>query len=156
MPDILRVGLVAGIAGTAVEACTARLGRRVIGTDSLVYDPARLAARLTRHLVGRTLTDRQAAVMGIAMRWSYGPSWGIAAAAVSRSPRRGDIIVIRRGIVLGGAITAVELVMLPAMRATPPVAEWGRRQVVWDAVGALAYGVTVATSLALMRRVKRA
>lgn len=86
VPDILRVGLVAGIAGTAVEACTARLGRRVIGSDSLVYDPARLAARLTRHLAGHTLTDRQAAVMGTAMRWSYGPSWGIAAAAVTRSP----------------------------------------------------------------------
>ncbi|MBJ7609389.1 MAG: hypothetical protein JF887_08160 [Candidatus Dormibacteraeota bacterium] len=70
--------------------------------------------------------------MGIAMRWTYGPSWGIAAAAVSRSPRRGH--VIRRGLVLGGVITALELFMLPAVRATPPLAEWGRGQIVWDAV----------------------
>lgn len=149
MPDVLRVGLIAGLAGTAAEAGTARLGRRLIGTDALVYDPARLAARLTRHLVGHTLTDRQAAVMGIAMRWSYGPSWGIVAAAVSRSPRRGH--VIRRGLALGGVITAFELVMLPAVRATPPLAEWGRGEIVWDAVDASAYGVTVAIGLALRR-----
>ncbi len=154
VPDILRVGLIAGLAGTAVEACTAQLGRRVIGTDSLVYDPARMAARLTRQLVGLTLTDRQAGVIGAAMRWTYGPSWAIAAAAVSPSTTRGD--VIRRGLVLGGLMTLVELIMLPAVRATPPLAKWGRGQIVWDAVDASSYGVTVALGLTLLRRVSRA
>ncbi len=57
---------------------------------------------------------------------------------------------------LGGAITAVELIMLPAVRATPPLAEWGVREIIWDAVDASAYGVTVAIGLALLRRVNPA
>ncbi|HZL19160.1 MAG TPA: hypothetical protein VFG23_15595 [Polyangia bacterium] len=116
--SIFALGLVAGLAGTAVLSIFESLERRLLGREP-VYAPARLVARLAAR-AGIAIGASRARRLGRAMRWVYGPSLGIASAWLSSpsGPRPGR--VLRRA----AAILGFELVALPLVGAVPPLAAW--------------------------------
>lgn len=146
----LRNGLIAGLVGTAAEVAASRLGRRLNGGRTPVYAPPRMAGRLARRYLGWTPSSRQCSILGTAMRWSYGPSWGAVASLVSQRLARPGVLA--GGAMLGATISGFEFVALPVTGATPPLREWGVLPVLLDAFGAGAYGLTTAAVLAALHR----
>ena len=135
-------GAVAGIVGTAVLHL---LGSK---TDrDTVYAPKRLALRLASRYAKQRLSSRQARRAGTALRWLYGPSWGVALGQTQ--DRLGEPYVVA-GVQLALAIWAFELIALPLTGATPSLRDWGPRQILGDAVQALLFGVATASAYALL------
>lgn len=136
--SVIRAAALAGVAGTGVEALATFLQRRTVGASPL--EPAALAERLLSE-VGVHLSEGQARAAGTAMRWTYGPSWGVPAAVAARR-----LAWPLSGLLVGAALFGFELLMLPASGAAPPVRRWGGRFVALDAANSLLYGL-VATRL---------
>jgi hypothetical protein len=140
----LRLALLSGIAGTLCEAGLSRLERRSIGRPP--YDTTLMAERLAAR-AGIRLDGDAARTAGAAMRWSYGPAWGL---PVMLATRRGPWPLA--GLLVGTCIFTFELLSLPRTGATPPVGRWGARFVAADLVNALMYGWVAAMAASLLRR----
>ncbi|MGI8847003.1 MAG: hypothetical protein ACR2GX_01865 [Candidatus Dormibacteria bacterium] len=134
--------LIAGFVGTTVEALVARLTSGGSPGVVPVVAPSQMAKALTRRYFDKSLTDGQASVVGMAMRWTYGPSWGVVATLIMDLKPR--MSVMRGGAILGATIWAFELAALPATGATPPLSKWGARAILGDGAQACAFGFTVA------------
>jgi hypothetical protein len=146
---LLLSGAVAGAAGTAVEALLSAVQMKERG-DPAVYDPGQLAGRLARRHLGVRLGRHRQRQLGRLMRWTYGPTWGVAL-ALARRGRWGRAWPLW-GLGLGAAVFGFEVVALPGTGATPPLSSWGPEEVRLDAVNTLAFGLAVALVLRLARR----
>jgi hypothetical protein len=136
--------LASGAAGTLCEMGLTRLEQRSLGRPP--YDTAEMADRLARR-AGVELGGEAARAAGMAMRWSYGPAWGVPVTAAVR--RLGWP---RAGMAVGLSLFLFELVALPRTGATPPVRGWGGRFVAADLANALAYGEVAAMAASLLGR----
>lgn len=159
MPWLAR-GVLAGAAGTAAMAAwyhAERFVRRdsVTGVDALTdgsaaaglwgetgldYDdtvvPGRIVASIL-HL--HTVTDRQAGVLTLALRWSYGSAFGIAHVWL-----RHRLPEPAASLAFGGLLMTMTFTAFPVLGHTPPPWRW-RPDVVASAVGSHgAYVVTAA------------
>lgn len=112
--DIVR-GALAGIAGAVALAVSDALERALLGREP-VYVPARVAARLSARVPG-------APRRGLALRFPYAALLG-AGYGATRGLLPGSSA--RAGARLGVAVWALELLLLPATGATPPVRAWPR------------------------------
>jgi hypothetical protein len=142
-------GLLAGVAGTAAETLVTRLERRLRHGRRPVYAPDTMADRLSTRFPGRPLSVTQGRSCGTVMHWSYGPAWGVAFAIGAERLQR-QLSILRSGALLGTVIWSFELVALPATGATPPLRQWGMRQVLMDGAGAVAFGLCTSIVLALL------
>lgn len=102
----------------------------------------RIAAR-----VGYLVADKSASLIGTVLRAGYGPTWGIAWAVVhhERAPRH-----LLDAVALASVIWAFELVVLPRVRATPPLRMWPRADIASDLVNCLTFAGTYTCVIALM------
>lgn len=138
-------GLGAGMVGTGVEALLSGAQTRVRGRRA-VYDPAQLARRLARRYLGVRLRPGAARRAGEVMRWSYGPSWGVLLAAAMGTRRRSRSWPLW-GVGLGAAVLAFEVVMLPAVGATPPLSSWRGDELKLEVLNTIAFGTAAAAFL---------
>jgi hypothetical protein len=138
------LALLAGSAGTLCEAGLSRIERRSLGPSP--YDTVLMAERLGARL-GVRLQPSAARAVGAAMRWTYGPAWGLPVSAATRRARWPIA-----GLGVGIALFLFELAVLPGTGATPPAARWGGRFVAADLVNTLMYGEVAALADSLLRR----
>ena len=126
LAEVAGRGLLAGATGTlALTATETLVDRRVLGRAP-VYAASRIAERLARRF-GLRLGARRAKAAGLALRWTYGPMLGLAFATVEpRWSRHRGLLV--RAAELGAALFTFELIGMPAVGATPPLADWPRRE----------------------------
>jgi hypothetical protein len=122
--DVRRVlgGAVAGAAGTVVLTLVESIEIRALGAAP-VYTSTRVAARLAAR-IGVTLNDDDSRRAGRLLRWTYGPALGMV-----RSWLAGRSAALASWISFAVAIYAFELVVLPAVGATPPLRRWPRAQI---------------------------
>lgn len=148
-------GVGSGVVGTGVEALLTGVESRLRRRQA-VYDPSNLARRLARRYLGIRLSRDSARRAGDLMRWSYGPSWGVPLAAVMGTRERARAWPLW-GLGLGAAVLGFELVMLPAVGATPPVSSWRRDELKLEVLNTMAFGTAAAFSFwAVSPRVVRA
>ncbi|MDR0358034.1 MAG: hypothetical protein LBJ87_01015 [bacterium] len=130
-----------------VEVIANRIAERLQGHPS-IFDPGLMADRLSRTWGDRQLPPGSRPWIGSVMRWTYGPSWGMLLSLLVGE--RGQASWPLWGLGLGSAILGLELVTLPLSGATPPLREWGIRQVAEDAANAAAYGFVAAAVCRLL------
>ncbi len=147
----VRRGLVAGTAGTAAEMVATTVEDRLRGGPA-VFDPGVMAGRLAHSWLHRRFSAEQKRLLGTAMRWAYGPGWGVLFGVGRPALRRRapDLAWPLLGLALGGAVFGFELMALPLSRATPALNAWGRRQVLQDALNTAVYGLVVALAYHLL------
>jgi hypothetical protein len=139
----LRRSLLSGVGGTLCEAAMTSLERRVWGRPP--YDTAAMASRLAGRL-GVHLGGDAARGVGVAMRWSYGPAWGVPVELACRRVRWP-----LAGAAVGAGLFIFELVMLPRSGATPPLEQWGGRFVAADLLNALLFAEVAAAGSSALR-----
>lgn len=140
---VLGSGLAAGAAGVCVEAVWS-VGVERVRRRTPVYDPALMARRMLRRHLDVDVDRGTARTVGMLMRATYGPSWGVALAMLTRG--RGHVVV--NTVALAAAIWCFELVGLPRTGATPPLREWPRGEALLDTTNAFAYSAVTCAVLA--------
>jgi hypothetical protein len=133
-------GLLAGLAGTVAmtiaSTIEAKLRRRPPSTVP--------AAAATRTLGIQPRDARAKARLSNLVHFAYGTGWGLARAAIGR---------LLRAACVGGRVAApalhlaavwgTELLMLPALRLTPPVRKWGAKEIAIDGFHHVVYVAAV-------------
>lgn len=145
MRSRLRRAAVAGSLATVAEGLMMKLIPKLEHGREPVYLPQSMVRRMASRL-GYTIDERTARRIGNAMRAGYGPAWGVGWALV----RHGRIASpLRNACVLGPVIWAFELMVLPRVRATPPVRTWPRADVGWDLANCLVFAATYSGVIAV-------
>ncbi len=119
-------GLVAGLAGTALMTLSSTLEMKGRGR------PASMTPAAAVEKVFDIEADNDAARERLSdlAHWAYGTSWGVARGVLDTVGIRGTTAsAIHFALVWGAA-----LVMLPALKVTPPVNEWGGEEIAYDAL----------------------
>ncbi len=111
-----------------------------------VFLPRAMVRRLAGEL-GYVVDDRVARLIGNVMRAGYGPAWGIGWALLRRrrTPRP-----LQDACLLAAIMWIFELVMLPSVRATPPVRRWPSGDVAWDLANCVIFAAADVCVTALM------
>jgi hypothetical protein len=117
----LSTGWVAGVVGTAALTCFEQIERAL-----LAGTPPYAAVAVARGLLRRARDEPAAAagahIVGLALRWLYGPALGAVYGAWRGN--RASRSVVRSGLFLGGAVYSFELLAMPASGATKPIRRW--------------------------------
>lgn len=140
-------GVLAGLAGTAAMSLAYRSERRRRqATSPLDYDDSLVPGEIVGRILGlETVTDRDAAALGTALRWGYGSLFGVWHAVLRR--RYGEP---RASLLFGATLMGATLSLFPALGRTPPPWRWPP-EVLATSVGTHAvYVATVATVDALL------
>ncbi len=140
-------GVLAGLAGTAAMSLAYRSERRRRhATSPLDYDDSLVPGEIVGRILGlESVTERDAAVLGTALRWGYGSLFGVWHAALRR--RYAEPWA---SLLFGATLMAATLSLFPALGRTPPPWRWSRA-VLATSVGTHAvYVATVATVDALL------
>ena len=132
----LRHAAIAGVVATVVEGASLRL--MVRGGHKPVFLPEKMVQRMAGS-VGYTVGYKSAQVTGNLLRAVYGPTWGIAWAALRRERASRHL---SDALVLGSLIWAFEVSVLPCVRATPPLRRWPRADIVLDLANCLVFAAT--------------
>jgi hypothetical protein len=148
MRATLSQALLAGAAGTVALRAFVALRNRVLGRAP-PYAARHIAARLSRSVLHRELSPRQARRWGDVMRAVYGPMLGVAWSYV-RGNASGTLVP--SGLLLGVGVLGFELATFPVLRATESMSTWSAAEHAWLVAQTAVYGlVTEATLSALVR-----
>lgn len=131
----LASGLVGGAVGTLAVMGSELIEVAILGRRPL-YAPSLIVQRLLSRR-GAEPSAHTAARLGAGLRWAYGPTLGLVFDGLYPGTRS----VWRRGLVTGGSVLLFELIAMPLVGATPPVALWPRSDVLLLGLHTLAYGV---------------
>ena len=137
-------GIFAGVAGTAAMTVSSTIEMKLRGRP-----PSSTPARAAAKILGIQPVDETAeARFSNLVHWGYGTAWGgarglLAAAGLSEPAAT----AAHFGIVLGS-----EQVMLPALGVTPPVTEWGTKEVAIDALHHLVYAAATGMAYSMLER----
>jgi hypothetical protein len=142
---VRRAAVAASMATVAENALVTLIMHRRHGREP-VFLPRAMVRRMAGEL-GYVVDDRAARLIGNVMRAGYGPAWGIGWALLRgrRAPRP-----VHDACLLAAVMWMFELVMLPAVRATPPVRLWPRGDVAWDLANCAIFAATDMCVTALM------
>jgi hypothetical protein len=137
-------GIFAGVAGTAAMTISSTIEMKARGRPAS-STPALAAAKV----LGVEPVDEEAKErFSNLVHWGYGTAWGgvwglLAAAGLSGPAATAAHL---------GAVWGSEQVMLPALGVTPPLTEWGAKEVAIDAVHHLVYAGATGVAYALLDR----
>ncbi len=137
-------GVFAGVAGTAAMTVSSTLEMKLRGRAAS-STPARAAAKV---LGVEPVDEESEARFSNIVHWGYGTAWGgvrglLSAAGLSEPAAT----VAHLGVVWGS-----EQVMLPALGVTPPLTEWGAKEVAIDALHHLVYAGATGAAYSLLDR----
>jgi hypothetical protein len=139
---VLARGMVAGLAGTAAMTVSSTWEARLRGRQPSTA-PARAAEKVLRI---HGLSEKAHQRFSTFVHWSYGTGWGVARSALGAAGLPPAVAApIHFSAMWGGA-----LVMLPALKVTPPVTRWGRAEVGIDVFHHLVYEISTGLTYELL------
>ncbi len=137
-------GIFAGVAGTAAMTISSTIEMKVRGRPAS-STPALAAAKV----LGIEPVDEEAKErFSNLVHWGYGTAWGGARGLLAAAGLSGPAATA----VHLGAVWGSEQVMLPALGVTPPLTEWGVKEVVIDALHHLVYAGATGVAYSLLDR----
>ena len=137
-------GIFAGVAGTAAMTISSTIEMKARGRPAS-STPALAAAKV----LGVEPVDEEAKErFSNLVHWGYGTAWGGARGLLAAAGLSGPAATA----VHLGAVWGSEQVMLPALGVTPPLTEWGVKEVAIDALHHLVYAGATGVAYALLER----
>lgn len=124
--DALGKGLLAGVAGTAAITASQMIEMSINGRKQS-QAPEKAAEKVfdvePKDEKAKERVNQQ-------MHWAYGVTWGIPRALLNLLGVKGPMATV----IHFGAIWGTAMVMLPSMKLSKPVTEWGPKQIATDAL----------------------
>ena len=137
-------GIFAGVGGTAAMTISSTIEMKARGRPAS-STPALAAAKV----LGVEPVDEEAkARFSNLVHWGYGSAWGGARGLLAAAGLSGPAATA----VHLGAVWGSEQVMLPALGVTPPLTEWGVKEVAIDALHHLVYAGATGVAYSLLER----
>ena len=137
-------GIFAGVAGTAAMTISSTIEMKARGRPAS-STPALAAAKV----LGVEPVDEEAKErFSNLVHWGYGIAWGGARGLLAAAGLSGPAATA----VHLGAVWGSEQVMLPALGVTPPLTEWGVKEVAIDALHHLVYAGATGVAYSLLER----
>ncbi len=137
-------GVFAGVVGTAAMTVSSTLEMKLRGRAAS-STPARAAAKV---LGVEPVDEESEARFSNIVHWGYGTAWGGARGLLSAAGLSGPAATAAHL----GAVWGSEQVMLPALGVTPPLTEWGAKEVAIDALHHLVYAGATGVAYSLLDR----
>ena len=137
-------GLIAGMIGTAAMTASSTLEARIRKRPASTTPAKAAEEMLDIEPKSKAAEER----LSNAVHWGYGTGWGLNRSAL-------DLIGIRGPLASAlhfAAVWGVGLVMLPALRLTPPPQEWGREELAIDGWHHLVYAMAAGAAYDLSSR----
>ena len=137
-------GIFAGLAGTAAITLSSTIEMKVRGRP-----PSSTPALAAAKVLGVEPVDEEAtARFSNLVHWGYGTAWGGARGLLAAAGLSGPAATTAHL----GAVWGSEQVMLPALGVTPPLTEWGVKEVAIDALHHLVYAGATGVAYSLLDR----
>jgi hypothetical protein len=137
-------GVFAGLAGTAVMTLSSTIEMKVRGRP-----PSSTPALAAAKVLGVEPVDEEAkARFSNLVHWGYGTAWGGARGLLAAAGLSGPAATTAHL----GAVWGSEQVMLPALGVTPPLTEWGVKEVAIDELHHLVYAGATGVAYSLLDR----
>ncbi|MBE7178040.1 MAG: hypothetical protein INR69_16680 [Mucilaginibacter polytrichastri] len=127
-------GILAGVVGTAAITLSQMIEMRITGRESSDA-PVKAADEV---LGVKPKTPEQKELLSQEMHWAYGTAWGIARGLISLTGLKG----LPASLLHLGAVWGTSMIMLPALKAAPPVTEETPEEVGVDGLHHAIYAVT--------------
>jgi hypothetical protein len=135
-------GIFAGVAGTAAMTLSSTIEMKLRGRPAS-STPAQAAAKM----LGIEPVDEEAeARFSNLVHWAYGTAWGGARGLLAAAGLSGVAATAAHL----GAVWASEQVMLPTLGVTPPLTEWGAKEVAIDALHHAVYAGATGVAYSLL------
>jgi hypothetical protein len=134
-------GIFAGVAGTAAMTLSSTIEMKLRGRPAS-STPAQAAAKV----LGVEPVDE--ARFSNLVHWGYGTAWGGARGLIGAAGFSGPAATAAHL----GAVWGSEQVMLPTLGVTPPLTEWGAKEVAIDALHHLVYAGATGVAYSLLDR----
>jgi hypothetical protein len=126
-------GIIAGLAGTAAMSLCQRV-EMTISKREPSQTPAKAVGKVL-HLKTTEEGNQEQFVNQI--HWTYGTLWGLARTVLDLACIKGWQATLLHYETVWGT----SLLMLPTIKVTPPVKEWGAKEIATDALHHLVYSV---------------
>lgn len=131
-------GALAGLLGTALMTISSTVEMKLRGRE-----PSTVPAKAAGRLLGVQPRDpRGARRFTNYVHWTYGMAWGAVGAAIHQGLDEEAATAAHLAAVWG-----TELVALPQLAVTPPVRDWGGKEIAIDLFHHVVYAVGVAAAL---------
>ena len=137
-------GVFAGVAGTAAMTASSTLEMKLRGRAAS-STPARAAAKV---LGVEPVDEESEARFSNIVHWGYGTAWGGVRGLLSAAGLSGPAATAAHL----GAVWGSEQVMLPTLSVTPPLTEWGAKEVAIDALHHLVYAGATGVAYSFLNR----
>jgi hypothetical protein len=137
-------GLFAGFVGTAAMTVSSTIEMQLRGRPASMT-PANAAMKVLG-LKAESEADKEH--FSTLVHWAYGTGWGAARGLIEANDYHGDKATALHFI----AVWGTALLMLPGLKVTPPVDEWGTDEIAIDAFHHFVYVTATALAYALLDR----
>ena len=137
-------GIFAGVAGTAVMTLSSTIEMKLRGRLASSA-PAQAA---TKVLGVQPIEEESEARFSNLVHWGYGSAWGGARGFLGAAGLSGPVATAAHL----GAVWGSEQVMLPVLGVTPPLTEWGAKELAIDALHHLVYAGATGVAYSLLDR----
>jgi hypothetical protein len=136
-------GLFAGAVGTAAMTVSSTIEQRVRGRD-----PSTTPAEAVEKILPVDVEEGKEEEFSTVVHYAYGTAWGAPRGLLAVVGLRGAAATAAHfAAVWGGA-----LFMLPRLRVTPPLKEWGAKELAIDAWHHAVYAVAAGAAFGLLDR----
>jgi hypothetical protein len=135
-------GIFAGAAGTAAMTVSSTIEMKLRGRPASSA-PAQAAAKV---LGVEPVDEESEARFSNLVHWGYGTAWGGARGLLAATGLSGPAATTAYFAVVWGS----EQVMLPTLGVTPPLTEWGAKEVAIDALHHLVYAGATGIAYSLL------
>lgn len=140
------VGLAAGLAGTAAMTLSSSVEAKVRQRPASTA-PADAAGKV---LGVKPEGDEQARRFSTIVHWAYGTSWGALRGLLGCT----GLPVPAASAVHMAVLWGTEQVVLPALGVSPPLTEWGAKEIAIDAGHHVVYAAATSTAYELLNRTR--
>jgi hypothetical protein len=137
-------GIFAGVAGTAAMTLSSTIEMKLRGRPAS-STPAQAAAKV---LGVEPVDEESEARFSNLVHWGYGTAWGGARGLLGAAGFSGPAATAAHL----GAVWGSEQVMLPTLGVTPPLTQWGAKEVAIDALHHLVYAGATRVAYSLLDR----
>ena len=137
-------GLFAGVAGTAAMTASSTVEMKLRGRGASTT-PAQAASKV---LGVEPRDEASEARFSNVVHWGYGTMWGAPRGLLAAAGLSGPAATAAHLAAVWGS----EQVMLPALGVTPPLTEWGAKEVAIDAFHHLVYATATGVAYSFLDR----
>lgn len=125
------MGIVAGLVGTAAITASQLIEMRIRGRSA-----SKTAAKAAEKVLGiEPISDQAETRLATLIHWGYGTGWGIFRGILGMTGVHGPIATVLQA----SSMEVTAMVMLPGLKVTPPVQEWGIQETAIEMLHHLVY-----------------